>query len=367
MSSQTQTVVPAPADASPPAKTEASLAARLGAEAFGTFALVLAIVGVALYNSFSNGSYVFPVALAAGLGVTAAIAAVGHVSGGHFNPAVTLGMTIAGRAKWRDLVPYWAAQVIGGWLAAGALYLTIPSTLGTALKKSSHEIFAGTANGFGTHSPLDSISQGSAHFSSTAALIIEIAATAVFVGIVIGVTDKRANVHFAPIAIGFGLATAIIVAGPITNASINPARSTASAIFSPGGIHNIFTGTGIAGQLWFFWVAPLVGGAIAALFYLAFAAPRANRPEAVVAVETSTVAAVETAEAKAEQAFSELKDKVATDEVADLSAAAGPAEPGDAAAIPASTDEAAATDEVVSTDEAGTDKPADGAKPDETK
>jgi aquaporin Z len=365
MSSQTQTVVPAPVDAAPPGTAQASLAARLGAEAFGTFALVLAIVGVALYNTFSNGSYVFPVAIAGGLGVAALIAAVGHVSGGHFNPAVTLGLTIAGRASWRDLVPYWAAQVIGGWLAAGALYLTVPDTLVTALKDTSkHALFGGTANGYGGHSPLAGISSGAAHFSTTAALLIEIIATAVFVGVILGVTDKRSKVSYAPIAIGFALFAAIIVAGPITNASINPARSTAAAIFAPGGIHNIFTGTGIAGQLWFFWLTPLAGGAIAALFYLAFAAPRGDRSPVVVHAEDSVVAAVETAEAKSERAFSELKDKVAGDEVPDLADAAGPAavptEPAEAAEPVVPAESATSTD-------ADADEPSAPAKDDDAK
>ncbi|GMA22591.1 hypothetical protein GCM10025864_03500 [Luteimicrobium album] len=300
-----ESVAPAPAEAAPPARTESSLAARLGAEAFGTFGLVLAIVGVALYNRFSNGSYVFPVAIAGGLGVAALIAAVGHVSGGHFNPAVTFGLTIAGRAQWRDLVPYWIAQVVGGTAATALLFATIPDTLVKALsEKSTRSLFSGTANGWANHSPLSGLSSGQAQFSLTAALLIEVVVTAVFVGVIIGVTDKRAKIKFAPIAIGFALFAAIIVSGPITNASVNPARSTASAIFSTG---NIFTLDGVAGQLWLFWVAPLVGGGIAALFYLAFAAPR----RAVADEPLSPVtAAVEAAEEKVEEATAELRDTV---------------------------------------------------------
>ena len=321
------TVAPAPAEAAPPARTESSLAARLGAEAFGTFGLVLAIVGVALYNRFSNGSYVFPVAIAGGLGVAALVAAVGHVSGGHFNPAVTFGLTIVGRAKWRDLVPYWLAQVVGGTAAAALLFATIPDTLVKALsEKSTRSLFSGTANGWANHSPLSGLSSGQAQFSLTAALLAEIAVTAVFVGVIIGVTDKRAKASkVAPIAIGFALFAAIIVAGPITNASVNPARSTASAIFSTG---NIFTFDGVAGQLWLFWVAPLVGAGIAALFYLAFAAPRQSVDGKPVSPVTE---GAEAAEEKLEEAAAdlhakadELRDRVADDEVSDLADAAEP-------------------------------------------
>ncbi|MGC5167113.1 aquaporin [Luteimicrobium sp. DT211] len=322
------TVAPVPAEAAPPARTESSLAARLGAEAFGTFGLVLAIVGVALYDRFSNGSYVFPVAIAGGLGVAALIASVGHVSGGHFNPAVTFGLSLVGRAKWRDLVPYWIAQVVGGTAAAALLFATIPDTLVKALsEKSTRSLFAGTANGWADHSPLSGLSSGQAQFSLTAALLIEVVVTAVFVGVIIGVTDSRAKIKFAPIAIGFALFAAIIVAGPITNASVNPARSTASAIFSTG---NIFTFKGVAGQLWLFWVAPLVGAGIAALFYLAFAAPR--RSAALAEGSANPVGdAVAEAEEKLESAAGdlhakadELRDKAADGEVTDLRDAANP-------------------------------------------
>jgi len=342
------TVAPVPAQAAPPARTESSLAARLGAEAFGTFGLVLAIVGVALYDRFSNGSYVFPVAIAGGLGVAALIAAVGHVSGGHFNPAVTFGLAIAGRARWRDLVPYWIAQVVGGAAAAALLFATVPDTLVKALSvDSTRALFAGTANGYGKNSPLSALSSGQAEFSLTHALLIEVVVTAVFVGVIIGVTDKRAKAaKLAPVSIGFALFAAIIVAGPITNASVNPARSTASAIFSTG---NIFTLDGVAGQLWLFWVAPLVGGGIAALFYLAFAAPRRVAVDGEAPVGSPAAAVVAEAEEKVEEAAGdlrvkadELRDKTADDEVADLADAANPS-------VDSSTTETGATE--------GDDKP----------
>ncbi|PJI94802.1 MIP/aquaporin family protein [Luteimicrobium subarcticum] len=289
MTSETQTVVPAPAEPAPPATTQASLAARLGAEAFGTFALVLAIVGVALYLQFTNAGIVLPVALAGGLIVASLAAAIGHVSGGHYNPAVTLGVTLAGRARWADVLPYWVAQLVGGIVAAGALFITLPEHLASTMKAanlipddSSHAIFAGTANGFGTHSPIHaSFASFVAQSGGTApgstliqAILVEAIVTAVFVGIIIAVTDKRTNSILAPVSIGLALFVGIAVSAPLTNASLNPARSTASAVFAADSLGDIFTGHGVAGQLWVFWVGPLLGAAIAGLFYLAFAAPK---------------------------------------------------------------------------------------------
>lgn len=268
------TVAPAPAVAPPPARAVSSLQARLGAEVLGTFVLTFAIIGTALYNKLSNAGLTLAVAFAGGLALVAAVAALGHVSGGHFNPAVTLGLTIIGRASWKDLLPYWVAQVVGGLLAAGALFLTLPKGITAffqqagviaADKKSSFFELANT--GYGTHSPIATASQGAAQTQLFVAFLIEVIVTALLVAVIIGVTDPRSKVTFAPVAIGLALFVGILVAGPLTNASLNPARSTASAIFA----HQ-------PGQLWLFWVAPLLGGAIAALFYLAFATPK---PETV--------------------------------------------------------------------------------------
>lgn len=241
-----------------------SLLSRLGAEVFGTFVLVFLGVGAALFsiaNSTNGGGLGIP--LAFGIAVIAAASAVGHVSGGHFNPAVTLGAAVAGRTSWADVLPYWLAQVIGGALAAAALFLLIPSSLTTLLAaggqladESASTLFAGTLNGFDQFSPLSALTNGQATFGILPALLVEIIGTAIFVGVILGVTDKRVRIAFAPVAIGLTLAMVILVAAPITNASINPARSTASAIFS-----------GEWGQLWLFWVAPLFGAALAALIY----------------------------------------------------------------------------------------------------
>ncbi len=245
------------------------LFARLAAEAFGTFVLVLGIVGTATFNAVNSGQ-ILPVALAGGILVMGAIAAVGGVSGGHFNPAVTFGLTLAGRAAWRDLAPYWLAQLVGGTAAAAVMFSIIPDSfpaLTGAADKAT--LFQGTANGFGSHSPLATLTASAAQgggtpaeFSVWAALLVEVIVTAVFVGVILGVTSKRSKVTFAPVVIGLTLGAMLVVAWPVTNASLNPARSFASAVFGGGWTW---------GQLWLFVVAPLVGGALAALFYRAFA------------------------------------------------------------------------------------------------
>ncbi|KQY47350.1 aquaporin [Cellulomonas sp. Root137] len=246
--------------------TGPTLVARLGAEAFGTFALALVGLGIALYTGLSQVDGL-AVALGFGIAVLAAIIAVGHVSGGHFNPAVTLGAAIGGRTPWKDVLPYWLAQLVGGILAAAILFITIPSTLPSLITQDTEAtaktFFTNVANGFGEHSPLATASSGQVEFSLVIGLLVEIVLTAVFVGIILGATDRRsANVQ-APFAIGLALAVLLLVATPVTNGSLNPARSTAAAIFSE---------SWALGQLWLFWVAPLVGAALAGLIYRAFAA-----------------------------------------------------------------------------------------------
>ncbi|MET0789318.1 MAG: MIP family channel protein [Cellulomonas sp.] len=251
--------------------TGPSLVSRLGAEAFGTFALVLVGVGIALYSSFSGVGGTLAVALGFGLAVLAGIIAVGHISGGHFNPAVTLGAAIGGRTAWRDVLPYWLAQLVGGILAAAILFITVPSKLPALLDTSgsatTKSFFSGVSNGYGAHSPLSKLSSGQVEFSLVIALLVEIVVTAVFVGVILGATDRRSANKQAPFAIGLSLAVLILVALPVTNASLNPARSSATAIFSD---------SWALSQLWLFWVAPLVGAALAGLVYRAFAAEPAE-------------------------------------------------------------------------------------------
>lgn len=249
------------------AAPEYSLLARLGAEVFGTFVLVLLGVGVALFATINavagNG---LAVALAFGLAVMAGVAAVGHISGAHFNPAVSLAAAISGRISWTDLLPYWVAQLVGGSAAAGLLYVLIPSGLPNVLGAGSvREFFSATSTGYGDHSPTATllISNGidatGSTFDLLPALLVEVVLTAVFVGVILAVTDKRAKSTIAPLVIGLTLTAVVFVGAPVTNGSFNPARSTATAFFSDSWALN---------QLWLFWVAPLIGGAIAGMVYL---------------------------------------------------------------------------------------------------
>lgn len=248
-----------------PRAPAASLAARLGAEAIGTFFLVLAGLGAALYTTLS-GAATLGIALGFGLALVGGTIAFGHVSGGHFNPAVTIGAAIADRLPWRDVLPYWLAQLIGGALASGTLFLTIPSALPTLVasgtETTTRQFFATTASGFGEHSPLATLSTGQVEFGLLPALLIEIIGTALLVGVVLAATKQGAQRALAPFAVGVTYAALVLLATPISNGSLNPARATAAALFSGG---DAFA------QLWVFWVAPLVGALLAGLAYRAFA------------------------------------------------------------------------------------------------
>jgi aquaporin Z len=227
------------AEASAPAPY--TLVSRLLAEVFGTFMLVFGVIGAALFISDKTGP--LGVALAVGLAVLTAAYAVGHISGGHFNPAVSLGAAAAGRMPWKDVLPYMAAQVVGGILATLALGLFVVASGKTAN-------FAAVSNGYGTASP--------SGFSLVAVLIAEVVATALFLYIILGVTAPGEGRHvtagFAPLAIGLALTLFHLVMIPVSNASLNPARSIATAIL--GGPTPLV-------QLWVFIVAPLLGALIA--------------------------------------------------------------------------------------------------------
>jgi aquaporin Z len=220
-----------------------TLVKRLVAELFGTFVLVGGVIGTAMFASANTG--LLGVALAVGIAVLGAAYAVGHISGGHFNPAVSIGAAAAGRFAWTDVLPYIGAQIVGGALA---------TTLLLAIRAGAPgDVFAGftaTSNGYDLHSP--------GGFNIASVLLAETLLTAVFLYVILGVTDRRAPSGFAPLAIGLTLTMLHLVLIPISNASLNPARSIATAIY--GGPESI-------GQLWAFIVAPIAGALIAGFTY----------------------------------------------------------------------------------------------------
>ena len=222
------------------------MAQRLGAEFLGTFWLVFGGCGSAVMAAaFPDvGIGLMGVSLAFGLTVLTMAYAVGHISGGHFNPAVTLGLWAGGRFGIGQVIPYWVAQVIGAIAAAAALYFIASGNAEFGLETG----FA--ANGFGEHSP--------GGYTIGAALAAEIVLTFFFVLIIMGVTDKRAPAGFAPLAIGLALTLIHLISIPVTNTSVNPARSTGQALF---------VGDWAMAQLWLFWVAPLIGGALGGIVY----------------------------------------------------------------------------------------------------
>jgi aquaporin Z len=219
---------------------------KYGAEFFGTFWLVLGGCGSAvLAAAFPQvGIGLLGVSLAFGLTVVTMAYAIGHISGCHLNPAVSIGLCAGGRFPASQLLPYIVAQVLGGIAAGGVLYLI-------ASGKAGFDVTAGFAsNGFGEHSP--------GGYSMQAALICEVVMTAMFLIVIMGATDKRAPQGFAPLAIGLCLTLIHLVSIPVTNTSVNPARSTGVAVF---------VGDWAIAQLWLFWVAPIVGGVLGAAIY----------------------------------------------------------------------------------------------------
>lgn len=228
---------------------------KLLAEFFGTFWLVFGGCGSAVLAAkflavegatpINLGIGLAGVALAFGLTVLTMAYAVGHVSGGHFNPAVSVGLWVGGRFRAAELVPYVAAQLLGAVAASGVLYVIASGQEGFSAAESG---FA--ANGFGEHSP--------GGYSMVAALVAEIVLTFFFLLIILGATDSRAPKGFAPIAIGLGLTLIHLIGIPVTNLSVNPARSTGPALFA---------GAWAVQQLWLFWLAPIVGAALAGAAY----------------------------------------------------------------------------------------------------
>jgi aquaporin Z len=220
-----------------------ALGRRLAAEFIGTFWLVLGGCGSAVIAAaFPDvGIGLLGVALAFGLTVLTMAYAFGHVSGGHFNPAVTIGLWIGGRFNARDVLPYIVTQVVAGIAAAGVLLAIANGKPGYSLKTDGL-----AANGYGKHSP--------GGYSLGSGLLTEILMTAAFLIVILAVTGRGAPVGFGPLAIGLALTLIHLISIPVTNTSVNPARSTGPAIFVHGWALS---------QLWLFWVAPLVGAAIA--------------------------------------------------------------------------------------------------------
>ncbi len=226
---------------------------RFLAEVFGTFVLVFSVIGAALFathvkdgSMFADGAGVVGVALALGLGVLIAAYTVGGISGGHFNPAVTLGLAVAGKFAWKDVIGYIVAQVIGALIGSSILF---------AIAANSPYLSGFQKGGFASNGFADDATRG---YGIVAALIVETVATAILVWVIQGATDKLNPAGFAPIAIGFALVVLNIVAVPISGAGFNPARSLATAVY--GGEHAL-------SQLWVFIVFPIVGGIIAGLSY----------------------------------------------------------------------------------------------------
>ena len=234
----------------------------LAAEFIGTFWLVLGGCGAAvLAAGIPNlGIGYAGVAFAFGLTVLTGAYALGHVSGAHFNPAVTFGLFMAGRFPGWNVAPYWVAQLSGGIVAGGVLYLIASGAPG-------FDVAAGFAsNGYGAHSPQ--------HYSLSAGLVCEIVMTFMFLMVILGTTSTNAPKGFAPLAIGLALTLIHLISIPVTNTSVNPARSTAAAIFQ---------GSWALQQLWAFWVAPLAGAAVAGIIHRSVQrTPRVSMPDPVV-------------------------------------------------------------------------------------
>lgn len=222
-----------------------SMTKKLGAEFIGTFWLVLGGCGSAvLAAGFPElGIGFVGVSLAFGLTVLTMAFAIGHISGCHLNPAVSVGLMVGGRFPASELAPYIGAQVLGGIAGAAVLFVI-------ASGQAGFETAGFASNGFGEHSP--------GGYSLTAALVTEIVMTFMFLIIILGATDGRAPAGFAPIAIGLGLTLIHLISIPVTNTSVNPARSTGVALFEGGWAIS---------QLWLFWLAPIVGAALAGVVY----------------------------------------------------------------------------------------------------
>lgn len=218
---------------------------KLVAEFIGTFWLVLGGCGSAVLAAAFPGLGIgfVGVSIAFGLTVLTMAYGIGHVSGCHLNPAVSIGLWVGGRFDWKDLIPYMIAQVLGGIAAAAILYLI-------ASGKPGFDMGGFAANGYGEHSP--------GGYSLVSAFVCEVVMTGIFLIVILGATHPKAPAGFAGIAIGLALTLIHLISIPVTNTSVNPARSTSQALF---------VGDWAIGQLWLFWVAPIIGAVLAGLIY----------------------------------------------------------------------------------------------------
>ncbi|GAA3580081.1 aquaporin Z [Microlunatus spumicola] len=265
-----------PTTPAPP--SDARLHARLGAEALGTFGLVFGGCGSAVLaakfltdDGVQLGIGFVGVALAFGLTVLTGAYAFGHVSGGHFNPAVTVGLAVARRFRWSEVLPYVVTQIVAASLAGGVLFVIAtgsPSTTAAQLRATG---FA--TNGYGAHSP--------GGYGLGAALLTEVVLTAAFLYVILGATDDRTNKAFAPVAIGLALTLIHLISIPVTNTSVNPARSLGVAWY---------VGGPALAQVWLFLLAPLVGAAIAGATYARITGARPEAPSVLIADDEETVA-----------------------------------------------------------------------------
>ncbi|WP_051298286.1 aquaporin [Arthrobacter castelli] len=242
---------------------------RSAAEAFGAFVLVLGGVAVSMFGSQAG----IPGALAFGLLFIAGIIAVGHISGGHFNPALTLGFAVAGRLSWKDVLPYIVGQVIGGAAAMGLLWVVL-SGGPQQIAQQMGALFGSVSPGFGENSP--------SQFPLTSVLLLQVILTAVLAGVYLTATSGRANKALAPFAAGLTYAVVLQVSLPVSGGGVNPARSTATVVFADAAA---------AGQLWLFWVAPLAGAAIAGLLYRSFEPAPSDQADAGRTTATGGTAA----------------------------------------------------------------------------
>ncbi|BCI55822.1 aquaporin [Mycolicibacterium litorale] len=259
---------------------EPTMAHRVAAEFIGTFWLVLGGCGSAVFaakftsaDGYAFGIGFLGVSLAFGLTVLTGVYAFGTISGGHFNPAVTLGAALARRVEWRVLPVYWITQVIGGIVAGLVIYVIAKGQEGWSATGNM------AANGFGSHSP--------GGYSLLSVIIAEVVLTAIFLLVILGATDDRAPHGFAGLAIGLTLTLIHLISIPISNTSVNPARSTGVAFFN---------GNDALAQLWVFWLAPLVGAAIAGAAYPYLFGRReelADRPVRDEVLDAETLAAEE--------------------------------------------------------------------------